>query len=96
MFIVSLTYTAPLEQIDAHVAAHRAYLAEQYARGVFLMSGRKVPREGGIIIAQGISRAELEALIQQDPFHQANVARYDIVEFAPTMTAAALAAYRAE
>jgi uncharacterized protein YciI len=96
MFIISLTYTVPLEQIDAHLAAHRAFLAEQYARGVFLMSGRKVPREGGIIIAQGISRDEVESLIHQDPFHTAGVARYDIVEFAPTMTAAALAAYRAE
>jgi uncharacterized protein YciI len=96
MFIISLTYTAPLEQIDAHLAAHRAFLAEQYARGVFLMSGRKVPREGGIIIAQGISRDEVETLIRQDPFHQAGVARYDIVEFAPNMTTAALAAYRAE
>ena len=96
MFIISLTYTTPLEQIDAHLAAHRAFLAEQYARGVFLMSGRKVPREGGIIIAQGISRDEVETLIRQDPFHQAGVATYNIVEFAPTMTAAALAAYRAE
>ncbi|MGZ5202802.1 MAG: YciI family protein [Telluria sp.] len=96
MFIISLTYTVPIEQIDGHLAAHRAFLAEQYARGTFLMSGRKVPRDGGIIIAQGVTRAEVEALIRQDPFHEANVARYDIVEFAPTMTAAALAAYRAE
>lgn len=96
MFIISLTYTAPLEQIDAHLAAHRAFLAEQYAAGVFLMSGRKVPRDGGIIIAQGDDRAEVEALVRQDPFWQAQVARYDIIEFAPTMTTAALAAYQAE
>ena len=96
MFIISLTYIVPLEQIDAHLAPHRAFLAEHYERGVFLMSGRKVPRDGGIIIAQGISRDEVDALIRQDPFHQAGVARYDVIEFAPTMTAAALAAYRAE
>lgn len=96
MFIISLTYVAPLELIDAHLPAHRAFLAEQYASGVFLMSGRKVPRDGGIIIAQGATRAEVEGVVQQDPFFQAKVARYDIIEFAPTMTAAALAAYRAE
>ncbi|GAB3471679.1 YciI family protein [Massilia terrae] len=96
MFIISLTYTAPLEQIDAHLDAHRAFLAEQYASGVFLMSGRKVPRDGGIIIAHGDDRGEVEALVQRDPFWQARVAHYDIIEFAPTMTAAALAAYRAE
>jgi uncharacterized protein YciI len=94
MFIISLTYTAPIEQIDAHLAAHRAFLAEQYARGVFLMSGRKVPREGGIIIANANSREAIEALVRSDPFHVAGVARYEITEFVPTMTADLLAAFR--
>lgn len=94
MFVISLTYIVPLEQIDGHLAAHRDFLEEQYAKGNFLMSGRKVPREGGVIIAQGDSRPEVEELIRQDPFHKAGVARYDITEFAPTMTAEVLAAYR--
>jgi uncharacterized protein YciI len=94
MFIISVTYTAPLSDIDAHLAAHREFLAQQYARGVFLMSGPRVPREGGIIIAAAPSRAEVEELVRQDPFHQAGVARYDIVEFAPNMTAGPLAGYR--
>jgi uncharacterized protein YciI len=94
MFIVSLTYTAPLEQVDAQLAAHRDFLEKQYARGVFLMSGRKVPRDGGIIIARADSRAAVEDLVRQDPFHQAGVARYDITEFVPTMTAGTLAGFR--
>jgi uncharacterized protein YciI len=94
MFIVSLTYTAPLAQVDAQLAAHRDFLAKQYARGVFLMSGRKVPRDGGIIIARADSRAAVEDLVRQDPFHQAGVARYDITEFVPTMTAGALAGFQ--
>jgi uncharacterized protein YciI len=96
MFIVALTYTAPLARIDSFLAAHRAFLDEQYARGLFLMSGRKEPRDGGIIIAHAASRAELESVLRDDPFHQAGVARYEITEFVPTMTAEALAAYRAE
>jgi uncharacterized protein YciI len=94
MFIISLTYTGSLEQIDAHLAAHRAFLGEGYARGVLLMSGRKVPRDGGIILANAGSRAEVEELVRQDPFHQAGIARYEITEFVPTMTAEPLAAYR--
>jgi uncharacterized protein YciI len=94
MFIVSLTYTAPLAQVDAQLAAHRDFLEKQYARGVFLMSGRKVPRDGGIIIARADSRAAVEDLVRQDPFHQAGVARYDITEVVPTMTAGALAGFR--
>jgi uncharacterized protein YciI len=94
MFIISLTYIVPLEQVEAHLAAHRDWLSAQYARGTFLMSGRKVPRDGGIIIAKAASRAEVEELVRQDPFHRAGVARYDITEFVPTMTADAFAAYR--
>jgi uncharacterized protein YciI len=96
MFIIALTYTAPLARIDAYLAAHRAFLAEQYARGLFLMSGRKEPRDGGIIIAHAASRAELDTVLRDDPFHQAGVASYEITEFVPTMTAEALAAFRAE
>jgi uncharacterized protein YciI len=94
MFIVSLTYVAPLEQVEAHLAAHRIWLAEHYGAGVFLMSGRKVPRDGGIIIASANSREAIEALVRSDPFHLAGVARYEITEFVPTMTADALAALR--
>jgi uncharacterized protein YciI len=60
------------------------------------MSGRKEPRDGGIIIAHAASRAELESVLRDDPFQQAGVARYDITEFVPTMTAEALAAFRVE
>ena len=96
MFIVTLTYTAPLERIDAYLPAHRAWLGEQYARGLFLMSGRKEPRDGGIIIAHAASRVELEAVLRDDPFGQAGIATYAITEFVPTMTAEALAAWRAQ
>lgn len=53
MFIVSITYTKPAGDIDALLTAHKKFLNQQYAEGVFLMSGRKVPRTGGIIIEIG-------------------------------------------
>jgi uncharacterized protein YciI len=51
MFIITLTYLKPAEEIDKLLAAHSEYLREQYANGMFLMSGRLVPRTGGIILA---------------------------------------------
>jgi uncharacterized protein YciI len=96
MFVISLTYTAPLDAIDAHLPAHRAWLAGCYADGKFLASGPKVPREGGIIIAHAGSRDEVDALVRQDPFHAAGVASYEITEFLPAMTAPALAGFRAQ
>jgi uncharacterized protein YciI len=94
MFLVSLSYTAPLEQIDAHLAAHRAFLAAQYAAGCFLASGPKVPRDGGIILAHAASRAALEQVLEADPFQRAGLARYEITEFLPLMTAPALEPWR--
>ena len=90
MFLVALTYTAPLAQIDALLAGHRAFLAEQYAAGSFLLSGRKEPRDGGLILARAPSRAALDAVLARDPFQVAGVARYEVTEFVPTMSAPAL------
>ncbi len=94
MFVIALTYLKPTEEIDALLAAHREFLREQYDNGVFLMSGRMVPRTGGIIIATADSRADIEAIIELDPFRQAGAASYTITEFVPTMTADVLAAFR--
>ena len=68
-----------------------AWLEEQYARGVFLLSGRRVPREGGFILARGIDRPELDAILDKDPFKAADVAAYQVIEVAPTMAAEPLA-----
>ncbi|MEY9876871.1 uncharacterized protein YciI [Streptacidiphilus sp. MAP12-33] len=94
MFIVTLSYTAPIEQVDALLLEHRAWLDEQYAQGVMLASGAKVPRTGGVLLVGGLDRPALDALLAEDPFAKGGVARYDVVEFAATKTADCLAAYR--
>lgn len=94
MFLITLTYLKPADQIDALLGAHREFLREQYANGTFLMSGRLVPRTGGIILATADSRADIEAVIELDPFNEAGAASYQITEFVPTMTVDALSALR--
>lgn len=81
MFVIELVYKAPLEAIDARMPAHMRFLKKYYASGHFLVSGRKVPRDGGIIVAVGTSRQEIEEIIQEDPFVTARLADYRIVEF---------------
>src|SRR5918998_6974336 len=81
MFVIELTYKVPLADIDAHMAAHMAFLRKYYAAGNFLVSGRKIPRDGGIIIAVGKSRAQIEAIIQEDPFCTHGLAEFRIIEF---------------
>jgi uncharacterized protein YciI len=94
MFILELTYTAPVEQVDAALADHVTWLDRQYEAGVFLASGRKVPRDGGVIVAVGEDRAAIEALAATDPLVTEKVAEYRITEFLATKTAPALAPHR--
>lgn len=86
MFIINLTYKAPLEEIDQLLDEHVDFLNKQYESGVFIASGRKVPRTGGIILSASISKTELEAIIEQDPFRKNEVADYELIEFVPSKT----------
>ena len=92
--MIELTYKADLAEIDARMAAHVFFLKKYYASGNFLVSGRKVPRDGGIILAVGKSRRQIEAIVQEDPFFIGDVASYEITEFVPSMTAEMLSAFR--
>lgn len=84
MFIVSITYTAPLEAIDRYIPAHIEFLDEQYRLGHFQLSGRKLPRTGGVILATLDGRAKLDRIIRQDPFYREKLAVYEVTEFLPT------------
>jgi uncharacterized protein YciI len=81
MFIIELIYKAELAEIDANMRPHMAYLKKHYAAGRFVASGRKVPREGGIILAVGENRQEIEAIVEQDPFVARGLASYRVIEF---------------
>ncbi|MFF4319792.1 YciI family protein [Streptomyces sp. NPDC001568] len=94
MFVMELTYTAPIEDVEDLMDAHVAWLDGHYAGGVFLASGRKVPRDGGVILAGGVSRSEIEKIAAGDPFAVAGVCAYRITEFLATKTSSDLATVR--
>lgn len=81
MFVISLNYIVTLTELDEYMDAHVSFLKKYYKADVFLMSGRKVPRTGGIIIAQADSKEILEKIITEDPFHENKLAEYTITEF---------------
>ena len=81
MFVVELIYKADLKEIDARMRAHVAFLNKHYAEGRFLISGRKIPRDGGIILALGKSRDEIEAIMREDPFCARGLADVRVIEF---------------
>ena len=81
MFVIELTYKAPLTQIDASMPAHMKFLKKYYASGNFVVSGRQVPRIGGIILALGDSREQIETIAREDPFCARGLAEVRVVEF---------------
>ena len=87
MFIVTLTYLKPVEEIDALMHDHVAWLQKGYAEGLFIASGRRVPRTGGVILARSGDEQALHARLAQDPFVIHGAARADVVEFTASMTA---------
>ncbi|HZC07438.1 MAG TPA: YciI family protein [Ktedonobacterales bacterium] len=95
LYLILLTYVRPPEDVTAHVEEHRAYLRRHYAAGDFIVSGQRIPPEGGVILARAATEDGARAFIRDDPFHQLGIAEYQIIpfevkwnapEFAPFLT----------
>lgn len=84
LFVLSLRYVAPIEAVDALLADHLAWLEANRAEGHFIAWGRKVPREGGVILARCENRDGIAALAATDPFIAGGVAEVDVIEWMPT------------
>ena len=84
VFVVVVTYTAPLSAIDAAMPSHQRFLDEHFASGEFLASGPLVPRTGGVIFARAADRDAIERLVAADPFARDGLATYDVHAFRPT------------
>ena len=82
MFIISLTYTAPIDVLDRHLPDHRAWLDRGIADGWLLLAGRREPRTGGILLARGV-RESIEKKAATDPFVMNGAASFELIEFLP-------------
>ena len=81
MFVIELIYKVDLAKIDAAMGSHVKFLKKYYASGNFLISGRKIPRDGGVILAVGESREQIQMIAEEDPFYKRGLADVRIIEF---------------
>jgi uncharacterized protein YciI len=93
MFIAILSYIRPLDEVDALIPAHLRYLDEHYASGLFVASGRRVPRTGGVILIAGEDRERVSTVLEQDPFQRQGIASYELIEFCPNKMQPGFEAY---
>jgi uncharacterized protein YciI len=92
MFILLNRYVRPLDEVDRVLPEHLRFQDEMYARGVFIVSGRLVPRTGGVTLANAASREQLETMLRDDPFVRDGISECEIVEFTPTRMSEAFSA----
>ncbi|MDQ0640764.1 uncharacterized protein YciI [Pedobacter sp. W3I1] len=81
MFIIDLKYIVPLTELDEHMDAHVQYLKKYYKKNIFVASGRKVPRTGGIILALAKDEEALKKILMEDPFYKHRLADFSITHF---------------
>ncbi|WP_298019250.1 YciI family protein [uncultured Dysosmobacter sp.] len=93
MYIFDLTYQKPLNEVDALLPAHIAYLDRHYQSGAFICSGRKNPRTGGVILCRAETPEAARAILEEDPFYCQGIADYKVTEFVPSKFAAGFACF---
>lgn len=84
MYAVFLAFGPNRSAAPAHMAGHNAWISDGFRDGVFLMTGSLVPGKGGMVLANGLSRAELERRVSEDPFVQEGVVTAEIHEIQPS------------
>jgi uncharacterized protein YciI len=80
MVVIELTYIKDFSEVDTFLEQHIQFLDKYYEQGFFIASGRKVPRDGGVILAL-VDKARAEEIIKDDPFYREGIAEYRLVEF---------------
>jgi uncharacterized protein YciI len=84
MFVFVSEYQRPLEEVDEHREAHLAFLAGLNEQGRILISGRRNPPVGGVVVIDADDLEHAKAIMAEDPFATSGVARYEPYEFNPS------------
>lgn len=84
MFVLIVKYVKPLAEVDVVRAAHFEYLDRYFKEGKFICAGRQTPPVGGLIVCNAAGIDEVRAIVDADPYTQAGVAEYQVIEFTPS------------
>ncbi|MDP1623296.1 MAG: YciI family protein [Bacteroidales bacterium] len=71
----------PIEEVDKHLDAHRAFLKTLYNKGIAICSGPQIPRTGGFILMNATTKTEALEIMKNDPYVINGVAEYSVIEF---------------
>jgi len=80
MFAFHSGYIAPLNEVDKHLDAHRAFLKTLIGKNL-VCSGPQVPRIGGFILLNAADKDEALRIMAADPYVVNGIAKYEVIEF---------------
>lgn len=86
MFIILLKFSSNKARAGEFMAGHNAWIDRGLKAGTFLVVGSLQPSAGGAILAHGIARDQLAALVNEDPFVAENIVSAEILEIKPGRT----------
>lgn len=95
MFLLLGRYLRPVDEVELHLDAHREWVREHAEAGHVIAAGREVPLQGGLLVAVGVTRDQVDAMIAADPYVTEGVAEYDVREYDMVMAAPGAEALRA-
>jgi uncharacterized protein YciI len=87
LFLVTLTYIRPVEEVHAHLDTHRDWLGKYATNGQILVAGPLHSGDGGLVLAHCEDRSELDALLAQDSFYIHRLVEYDVQAMTPALRA---------
>jgi uncharacterized protein YciI len=83
MFVVTLTFAENRNRAGELMEGHKAWIAEGFEKGLFLMVGSLQPNRGGCLFVHGADRETVEAFVALDPFVAEAVVTAEILEVTP-------------
>ncbi|MFK0232615.1 YciI family protein [Streptomyces vinaceus] len=95
MYVVTVTYTAPLEDVEPLRPDHGDWLKEQIAHQTLLVAGRQKTPTGGVYLAPQMPVEDLGRLLATDPYVVNGVADHTVIEFTPHLVVPGLEALTA-
>ncbi|MEO8748314.1 MAG: hypothetical protein ABI379_11765 [Rhodanobacter sp.] len=79
--MVMLTYANSLDAIDAALDAKASSLDRRHAAGIFVASGRQMPRTGRVILASGCDRGSSTGALAEVAIKRDGLARCEVTGF---------------
>lgn len=85
MFIILLRFSSRQSEAPQFMAGHKQWLSRGFDEGVFLLAGSLASAQGGCLLAHGVTLAEMQQRVQEDPFVAEQVVTAEVIELEPGM-----------